>query len=488
MQNFIKRVLIAIEQQQTVYLYGHTSSITPEDEDSSTYNQELSQRRSDMFKNAVIDSIESFIDKYALCNAIIEDELKTLSEDDKINFILKYEEINDNTIRIQRTQELKVPTSDGSDTIRDLFKSYRVSELLKTTESALKNIIVSKGLTPPNLANEKVRYMSLANNFIVAEGKGDTERLILNETDNDNAILRNDIAKLPQYKSFVNITDPEIKQSINIRVTYKFPESQDKSMGGGSKPESNNQSNSDGYGKNGINGEEGFSLDSMFDGMEENDGQFMDQHLDDDVSPELREQMVKDLHEKLKSRGFVKGDIESTLERLQKQKKDYLKEIKRGITMIKGQMKESTITRPNRRNIKGLKGKKKYGAKINCILDTSGSMSGYFEKALSFIFRNDIQVNLIQVDTEVHCTDKITNKNQLEKVVIKGMGGTIIQPGVDYVAEKFNQFNTLILTDGYTDTLNFENVKGKVLIISNSQECPTINDTRVKQIIVKDDD
>jgi predicted metal-dependent peptidase len=45
---------------------------------------------------------------------------------------------------------------------------------------------------------------------------------------------------------------------------------------------------------------------------------------------------------------------------------------------------------------------------------------------------------------------------------ISGLGGTEIQPAIDYIADpknKLNTLNTIILTDGYTDSLNFSKIK-----------------------------
>ena len=224
------------------------------------------------------------------------------------------------------------------------------------------------------------------------------------------------------------------------------------------------------YGKNGKNDVECTSLDSIFDGMEKGDQMTLDSHIDDDVQEQSRKSIVNDFMQRLKNRGLVSGDVEAILNKLRKSKKNYLKEIKRTISNhIIGSSKRKSITRPNRRGIEGIKGKKKYKYVINVILDTSGSMCGDFEKVLSYIFQNDIHLNLIQIDTSVKEVKAIKNKRELQKVVIYGMGGTILQPAIDYVSQVENRlstFNNLILTDGYTDTLNFSNIKGKSLILT----------------------
>ena len=94
-------------------------------------------------------------------------------------------------------------------------------------------------------------------------------------------------------------------------------------------------------------------------------------------------------------------------------------------------------------------------------------MGGTFEKVLSYIYRNDIEVNLIEADTEVKWIQNIKNKRKLETIPIKGLGGTILQPAINLVAEEFNDYNTVVLTDGYCDSLDLSKIKGRVLILDN---------------------
>lgn len=254
------------------------------------------------------------------------------------------------------------------------------------------------------------------------------------------------------------------------------------------------ENNSDNYGKNGKAGDDlvdCYDLNSVLDGYNKRKDLTLDTHLSDEVSQEVKDSIISDLTKKisedLKMRGYSMGNLEGALERLQKKRKDYLKEIKRTLNSeIFGDQKYKTILRPNRKNIFGLKGNKKVKSIINCILDTSGSMCGEFEKTLAFIFRNDIQINLIQIDTKVRDVKTIKRMNELQKVKIKGLGGTILQPAVDKMKEDYKKFNTVILTDGYTDSLDFSNYDKKVLIISTSKEVPIKedNNNRVKQIIV----
>ena len=153
--------------------------------------------------------------------------------------------------------------------------------------------------------------------------------------------------------------------------------------------------------------------------------------------------------------------------------------------MIFGTIKQQTIVKPNRKSISGLKGNRKIKTAINVILDTSGSMGNTFEKVLSYIYRSDIQVNMIQADTQVNWVDKFMDKKKIERMKISGLGGTVLQPAVDYVVQNFNQYNTCILTDGYCDSLHLEKLKGRVLIISIGTKVPiSRSNGKVKQICV----
>ena len=244
------------------------------------------------------------------------------------------------------------------------------------------------------------------------------------------------------------------------------------------------------YGPFGKDGVECSSLDKIFDGMENGEQLTLDTHIEDEVQEDARKSIVNDFMQRLKNRGLVSSDVEATLNKLRKSKKNYLKEIKRvANNHIMGTSKKKSITRPNRRGIEGIKGKKKYKNIINCILDTSGSMCGDFEKVLSYIFQNDVHINLIQIDTEVKAVEGIKNKRDLQKLVIKGMGGTVLQPAIKFISNPKNElhsYNNLILTDGYTDTLDFTNLKTKTLILTTGIN-PRIVDPRGSVKIIEID-
>lgn len=275
----------------------------------------------------------------------------------------------------------------------------------------------------------------------------------------------------------------------------------DKSQNGQNDQEnsgSSEDSNGDGkssygpYGKNPRGNDstiDTWSLDQILDNLDKNQGQYLDHHIGDEIPEEMRDAMVKDAMERLASRGFFGGNVETSLNKLRKQRKDYLKEIKRAISnVIFGTRKEKTIKKPNRKGIQGVKGNRKVKTKINVGLDTSGSMGGNstFERVLGYVYQNDIEINFMESDTEVKWVQNIKNKKKLESIPIKGLGGTCLQPMIDYVADNHNDCNTVLLTDGYTDTLDFSRVSGKVLIISVGVHCPiSRSNGKVKQICIE---
>lgn len=252
---------------------------------------------------------------------------------------------------------------------------------------------------------------------------------------------------------------------------------------------------SDGYGpfgKNPKNPEgaiETYSIEHILSNLDKNNGEYMDVHITDEVSEEIRDSIVKDAMERLSARGYSTQSVEKTLNKLRKKRKDFLSYIKRSISnLIFGTIKNKTIVRPSRRNIQGVKGVRKVKNKINVGLDTSGSMGGQgtFERVLSYVFRNDIEMNFMESDTELKWIQNIKSAKKLQSIPIKGLGGTCLQPMIDHISEKYNDYNSVILTDGETDNLDLSRLKGRILIISVNKPCPiSKSNGKLKQIIIE---
>lgn len=230
-----------------------------------------------------------------------------------------------------------------------------------------------------------------------------------------------------------------------------------------------------------------WSLDSVLRSTENGKVLLSDVHFDDDVPPEVRDNIIRGVMDYLRARGYEKGDIVGTINGLRKKSKDYLHYIKRSLSVdIFGSKKQRTITKLNRRGIDGLKGNRKIKTHINVIWDTSGSMNGHAEKVLEYVYRNDISMNIIATDVGVRSVNKLKSGYKLKSMLITGGGGTELNPAIQYVVEHFNNYNTVILTDGYHDDLELAQLKGNVLLISIGVECPIKSTNgKVKQIMVE---
>lgn len=211
----------------------------------------------------------------------------------------------------------------------------------------------------------------------------------------------------------------------------------------------------------------------------------------EDKTTTILNDIIENFVEKTKGKGILPSNIEKMISSPLAKKQDYLKLIKRTISnTLLHTKREKTYLRPNRFGIEGLKGNFYKGFEINCILDTSGSMQNTFDKVLSYLYNNKVVVNLIQIDTEIQSINRITNTKHIDKIQVKGLGGTILQPAIDYITQhkQLKKFNTLILTDGYTDTLDISKLNKNILVISVGKECNIKSKSnKITQIIVKND-
>lgn len=223
------------------------------------------------------------------------------------------------------------------------------------------------------------------------------------------------------------------------------------------------------------------------DKLQQDFNKSFDVHVKDEVDPQRREAMREQMESSMRTRGLISGEMEKMLDRLNKKKHNYFKDIKRAVKTMVGSNKTRTFSKPNRKEMEGLKGRKKYAEALNVLLDTSGSMSGDFEKVLSYITGQKVICNIVQCDTSVQ--DKvrvIKTQKDLSNFKIKGLGGTTLQPGLDFIKSQKNLkgLNTVILTDGYTDELDCSQIK-KVLILTVDTPCPIkSNRNNVKQIVL----
>lgn len=231
----------------------------------------------------------------------------------------------------------------------------------------------------------------------------------------------------------------------------------------------------------------------MFDRQKDNEEleQTFDRHMKNEIDDDIAQEIVNQVKEGLKARGLAKGNVEAVLGKLEQRRKDYLKEFKRAVQSLYGKSLHGTYARPSRIGLSGIKGKKRKGQGITVLLDTSGSMYGEFEKALSYVFQRNLIINLIQVDTEVSNFETIDSMKRFKELRIKGLGGTLLQPGIEYVKnnKELHNMNLCVLTDGYCDNLDFTGIPGckKVLIVSTGVKvnAKASDGTVIKQILAE---
>lgn len=222
------------------------------------------------------------------------------------------------------------------------------------------------------------------------------------------------------------------------------------------------------------------------DGMPNGEnGETLDVHLDSEET-KTQSALVKDIMEGLKARGIGSAELHQKLDKLRKPKTNYLKDVKKIASRMKGiAQKTKTLKRPNRKGIYGLKGRQKQSQAIACVFDTSGSMWGEFEKVLTTINKEGLEIHLIYCDTEIKKVDHICSRKDLQKVDVAGGGGTELQPGVEYATKNFPGLPIVVLTDGYCDQLNLSKSPHPGLIISTGVEVGILGG-RAKQIVLED--
>lgn len=281
------------------------------------------------------------------------------------------------------------------------------------------------------------------------------------------------------------LVPPEYKGERMYEPLYRWMEKIEDEM----KKEDKKGDNPDGS-KGGDNPDDSEEMKTAKDMLRNSEnGEGFDAHSEDEMS-DLEKEVVKDVIEGIRARGFSNSTFENVLDKLKVSKKDNLKYIKQEISAVAGTTPHKSFLRANRYGIKGAKGRVYKSCEINAILDVSGSMSGgLIEKALSNINQSNITINLILADTQVNKVYKVTNKQELQKIKIVGYGGTVLQPAVDYIINDngLKKNNTIILTDGYCDSLDLNGLKGRTLIVTTDVKVKYVG-SRVKQVVMEQGD
>lgn len=233
------------------------------------------------------------------------------------------------------------------------------------------------------------------------------------------------------------------------------------------------------------------------DGKEKDEGfdyQLTDQHAEDEVSPELKQAMVESFIDKQRAKGNVTSNVENMLGLLRPKKNNWISAMKRSLSMLIGKYKKNSWKRISRRidDEEGLilKGVKRQKFCLNILHDTSGSMYNSHKKVLGWVASNNIECNYIQCDTEVKHVSKLKNIKQFEKIKIHGNGGTILQPMIDLVSEKYNNNCNIMLTDGECETIDTKNIKKDILVFTTNQTVnfTNCNHIKIKQVVIPMDD
>lgn len=281
--------------------------------------------------------------------------------------------------------------------------------------------------------------------------------------------------------------EDEMRKNGELDQNGSQEEGDDEGQGGGGQGESNQDGNQDGEGQgsggnssknknggsessnqNGNGDGDSKELKTLKDALKNSEtGETMDVHMEG-LSDTERE-YIEGIINGIKARGTDTGHFEKLLEKLTVTRKDNLRWIKQKISQMVGTKPYATYKRPNRHGIEGKKGRAFASTEINAILDTSGSMGGgLIEKVLSNLYQNDITINVIMADTEIKDIVKTQSKTDLQRLTVKGFGGTELQPAINYVSKhkQYSKLNTVVLTDGWCDSLDFSGLSGRNLIIT----------------------
>jgi predicted metal-dependent peptidase len=258
-------------------------------------------------------------------------------------------------------------------------------------------------------------------------------------------------------------------------------EEDEKTKGDGGEGEDNKDNNDEpNYGKHGKGGRECWDLKSQLSSSYTE----FDTHIENTVSDDLAEQIKESIIDKLKAIGNIPLNMERIIEALNPPPfNNPLNKLRSLISTANSKrIKDKTWTKLSRREDEGFKGKKYRGSTINVLLDTSGSMSSEYALVLSYLLNAKCSVNLIQCDTNPSDVTVIHNQSDVKKLVLLGGGGTVLQPGI-------NKFKTLglsknpiaILTDGYTDTLDFSGFSSAIILYTDKPS-PVSSNSNVEQI------
>lgn len=172
----------------------------------------------------------------------------------------------------------------------------------------------------------------------------------------------------------------------------------------------------------------------------------------------------------------VRGTSRSSLSEIMEVKPEEL-DIKNILFPYIRRVRKATYLKPNRRQpdspLPGSRLIKSKDCEVIISIDTSGSMSDKLRKvigqAISLIRQQDIRGRLIQVDADIQSDADISSIRNVNKLEVRGYGGTDHRPLYEYIAKKYPSVRLIInFTDLETAFPDRPIVKAESIWITNS--------------------
>lgn len=215
-----------------------------------------------------------------------------------------------------------------------------------------------------------------------------------------------------------------------------------------------------------------FETEQMFDNLKK--GEYFDEHFDlqsFDITEEEFYHKLNKINKEIQNelKGDIPGIVKDLIHNIKKRKENPVKLLKNLMSDAAYSSKRRTFRKLNRKGIPGFKGNIKTGMSFNCIADVSGSMKDVLKEVIGIITNSMLHMNLIKVDTIVQSHEVYEKASDLKKLNFKGCGGTILQPGIDYIAKNktLNKNGTIIITDGYIDKLDLSKLNEVILVYTS---------------------
>jgi len=186
-----------------------------------------------------------------------------------------------------------------------------------------------------------------------------------------------------------------------------------------------------------------------------------DDNAMDESEAKMVENMVKEIHESMKARGYSAGAGMETQFDLTKEKP-----LVNVFKKVFGNGKDVTRSyRKLSRRGNNLKGRKKENKKVNIILDTSGSLYNELDQYVSQVIGN-YDCFIVMCDTSVTFAQDVKSMKEWKSIPKTGGGGTMLQPALDELVKQNRQnMQTIFVSDFYCETLDLSKIKAPVTFV-----------------------